>query len=269
MRSDSSEDARFVAESADRLGLPFELGVWTDKPPGRVGEKAARDARYEFLFEVARKHGANAVAVAHTRDDQAETVLFRIIRGTGVEGMMGMASVRQTRHGLRLIRPLLSIRRNVARSYLTNRGLPFREDPSNTDRNRTRNRIRHDLIPLLAEHFNPAAVEALARIGDAARDHIRIIETHINTLWDSLRSVHSPDEVVVPLEPMENLLPAERVLIVRLLCSRQEWPVGRMTDSAWRKFAAVTSKEGPKRWQGPDGITAMRTETSFVVRRKR
>lgn len=269
MRRESAEDARFVAARAARLELPFELGEWSDKPIGRIGEKAARDARYQFLFDVAKKHGASAVAVAHTRDDQAETILFRIVRGTGVEGLKGMAPVRGLRGGVRLIRPMLAMRRNLGREFLVSRGLSFREDASNTDASRTRNRIRHELIPLLESRFNPAVVDALGRIGDYSRDSMSIIEAHMESLWNSIPLVTAPDEVIVPLAAIEELIASERVLLVRLICSKQNWSVGRMTEVAWRKLAGVSEGSGPKRWIGPNGLSAARTGASFIIRRKR
>src|SRR5262249_48035243 len=105
--------------------------------------------------------GAVAIAVAHTRDDQAETLLLRLLRGAGTSGLAGM----RPRSG-DLLRPLLGVSRKEVLAYLGERGLSWREDPTNADTALTRNRVRHELLPYLAERFNPRVREALARTAD-------------------------------------------------------------------------------------------------------
>src|SRR5690606_29334038 len=144
-RPGSADDARFVAELASSLGLPFELGRWSPERPGHF-EADARQARYAWLEQVARRRGASAVAVAHTRDDQAETILHRIVRGTGLRGLAGMPARRRLSASVVLIRPLLGCSRADLRAYLAAIGQDVREDPTNTDTTRTRARIRHDLL---------------------------------------------------------------------------------------------------------------------------
>ena len=164
------EDAAFVAGLAASLGLPFDLGRWQPSRPGHF-ESDARRARYDWLAEVARSRGAGVVAVGHTRDDQAETILHRILRGTGPR--------RAGRHArdagrlaedpeIELVRPLLDVSREQIRDYLQALGQPCREDASNADITRTRARIRHDLLPKLAAEYNPKVAEALVRLGELA-----------------------------------------------------------------------------------------------------
>ncbi len=158
-------DADFVAELATSLGLPFDLGQWRPKRAGHF-ESDARCARYAWLTEVARARGASAVAVGHTCDDQAETILHRIVRGTGLRGLAGMPSRRQltTDPPIALVRPLLRVSHAAIREHLAALAQPFREDETNADRTRTRTRIRHDLLPKLVLDYNPRAREALARL---------------------------------------------------------------------------------------------------------
>src|SRR5205085_2468464 len=103
-------DAAFVAELAASLGLPCDLGRWQPDRPGHF-EADARRARYAWLAEVARARGASAVAVGHTRDDQAETILHRVLRGTGVHGLAGIPARRALGNGVSLVRPLLTVSR--------------------------------------------------------------------------------------------------------------------------------------------------------------
>ncbi len=155
LRAESGDDARFVADLARRSELPFEQGqadvAALAEEQGDGVEAAARKARYAFLERVADSHRANFIATGHTADDQAETVLHRILRGTGVAGLRGIHEIRSLfgRQDIYLVRPLLTIRHDEAIAMLREMGQPFCEDPSNLDPRFTRNRIRHQLLPLL------------------------------------------------------------------------------------------------------------------------
>ena len=176
-------DAAFVQALASSLGLPFDLGQWR---PTRAGhfEADARRARYNWLLEIAAARGASAIAVGHTRDDQAETILHRIVRGTGLRGLAGMPSQRVLNRDppVTLIRPLLSVSRQAIRTSLGLLGQDFREDASNADQARTRPRIRHDLLPRLAREYNPLVAEAIVRLGMLASASERALERHLVAL---------------------------------------------------------------------------------------
>jgi tRNA(Ile)-lysidine synthase len=174
LRDDAEQDAQFVGDLAEQFGLPIALGTADVRDVARRKgdglEAAGRDTRYRFFEEVADHHRAHFVATAHTADDQAETILHRILRGTGVGGLRGMREWRllNGRQDIALVRPLLPIRRSMLLQYLAAIGQSFREDPSNRSMRFTRNRIRHRLLPLLEEEYNPAVVEALLRLGETA-----------------------------------------------------------------------------------------------------
>jgi tRNA(Ile)-lysidine synthase len=169
-------DALFVAALADSLGLPLDLGEWQ---PARTGhfESDARRARYDWLMQIARARGAGAIAVGHTRDDQAETILHRILRGTGPRGLAGIPARRPlcADPRLTLVRPLLRVSRREIREFLAAIDQPFREDETNAALSRTRSRIRHDLLPKLAAEYNPAVSEALVRLGELSASLERAI----------------------------------------------------------------------------------------------
>ncbi len=166
---EASADAAFVAALARSLDLPFVLGTW-QPTRGTHFESDARRARYDWLTKIARERGASVIAVGHTSDDQAETILHRLIRGTGPRGLVGMRSHRAlaTDRQLRLVRPLLRASRQEIRDYLAALDQPYREDVSNADLSRTRARIRHDLLPKLAAEYNPRVTHALVRLGSLA-----------------------------------------------------------------------------------------------------
>ena len=177
---ESREDARFVEEEAHGLGLPFTLGrldVSALRAERRLSlEEAAREARYAFLADTASALGAPAIALGHTADDQAETLLMRLLRGSGSAGLAGMTAVSllpAARRGVRiaLVRPLLDFTKAETRAYCTFRGVTPREDSSNASLEITRNRVRLELLPML-ERYNPRIREALLRLGaSAALDH--------------------------------------------------------------------------------------------------
>lgn len=132
-------------------------------------EMAAREARYAFFRYLLRRHGYDVVALAHTRDDQAETLLLRLLRGAGLAGLGAMAPVAE-RDGMRIVRPLLAVSKLELISHLRKRGVAWREDASNEDTTLLRNRVRHELMPLIRDRFNPKADDVLARTAELLRE---------------------------------------------------------------------------------------------------
>ena len=164
LRPDSAGDARFVRELCARLGVPVDV-VGVDVEPGDGPEAAARAFRYAALEAAADRIGAPRIALGHTADDQAETVLMRLIQGAGVRGLAGIPPVRG-----RIIRPLIECPRAEIVAALEGAGLAWVEDPTNRDPKFVRNRIRHELLPLLASAWEPAIVETLNRVARRARE---------------------------------------------------------------------------------------------------
>jgi tRNA(Ile)-lysidine synthase len=175
LRKDSREDAQFCEELCDRLRVPLRSGrAQTSAKALRDGgiEEAARLIRYSFLRRVAREENASAIILGHTLDDQAETVLMRLVRGSGALGLSAMKA-----WDGELLRPLLETRRAAVLAHLSAHRLPYRSDPTNTDTTFMRNRVRHELIPLLEQHFNPNIAEALGRTARSlAEEHSALRE---------------------------------------------------------------------------------------------
>ena len=157
----SAEDADFIAKLANRIGAPIRIGR-ADKPTRT--EDAARSARYEFLRRAASQIGARAIATGHTRDDQAETVLLHLTRGSG---LVGLAAMRPLRNGI--ARPLLAIGREDTLAVCRAARIRPRTDPTNRSLKFARNRVRHEVLPQLAK-INPRATEAIARFAEAAAE---------------------------------------------------------------------------------------------------
>jgi tRNA(Ile)-lysidine synthase len=163
----ADEDERFCRDLAGRLGLAFDAGRGDVRAAARAGgasiEEAGRRLRYEFLAAARSRAGASHVALGHTRDDQAETVLMNLLRGAGTLGLGGMPVSRGA-----FVRPLVECRHAELVEYLNAAGVPFHEDESNRDPRHLRNRIRHEVLPAL-EKVAPAVREGLGRAAESAR----------------------------------------------------------------------------------------------------
>lgn len=195
LRGESAEeDARFVETLARARGFEFVSGradVWKRAGDSSDNvEQAARRARYEFLAGAARRAEASAVLTGHTLDDQAETVLLRLLRGSGSEGLGGMRPERNLEEGgvVALRRPLLEwARRADTEEYCRARGVEFRSDEMNEDESYARVRVRRRLLPLL-ETFNPRASFALARAAELLREDSAALDSHAARLLEDARA---------------------------------------------------------------------------------
>ncbi len=193
--TESDGDALFVQELAGRLGLACHVQE-VDAAAAAAGanlEATARRLRYAFFRKVAAEEGAHWIATGHTADDQAETVLHRLIRGTGLQGLRGIPSVRGlegvgTASSLVLIRPLLNVTRAEVEEYLSSVGQSYRNDSSNVDPRFTRNRIRHELLPQL-KAFNPDIVSSLGQLAAQAGEAFEVLEADAGRL---LKEVELP-----------------------------------------------------------------------------
>lgn len=190
LRAEADDEARKVGEEAGRRNLPFvtqKLDIRTYAEDTKVSiEEAARNARYKFLFEQARLFGAQAVGVGHNADDQVETVLMHLLRGTGLAGLEGMhyfALIREFDANIPLVRPLLGTWRKQISTYLVERHLSPTIDESNWDRQYFRNRLRHELLPEL-ESYNPQIRGAIYRMSDLLQADQEIIDMVIVSAWD-------------------------------------------------------------------------------------
>ena len=195
LRPESGDDAAFCAAFCRSLGIPLRVGTADVRARAlreRSGlEDAARRERYAFLRQVKEEERGTAIAVAHTRDDQAETLLLRLLRGAGSTGLAAM----QPRTG-DVIRPLLAASHRAVRRHLQARGLAWREDPTNADPAFLRNRVRHELLPLLEARFNPRLRETLARTASLLADDAALLTELAEDLWQHAGRVEAGEAVV-------------------------------------------------------------------------
>lgn len=246
---DSDEDEEFVVALHAQLtaeGRPNLMLCRTRRDvaaqaraEGANLEALARRERYRWLAEVARTHGMKYIATGHTANDQAETVLHRLLRGTGLRGLRGIAARRELEPGLEVVRPLLAATRADILAYLKEPGQPYREDATNFDLRYTRNRIRHELLPLLAQQYNPAIARVLASLAEQAEEAYRIEEAAALAL---LSEAELPRAGKLLIFDRRRLLTAPRHRVremFRLVWTREDWPQGDMDRAAWERLARV------------------------------
>lgn len=211
LRPGSARDLEFVRKMAKRFHVPFYGARRKVKPrpadKNLSPEEAARERRYDFFERTAKKTRIRKIALAHHRDDQAETVLMRIVQGTGLRGLQGMRPVVQ-RNGLTLIRPLFEATRLQIREFLKEQSIAHREDPTNRSEKFLRNRIRRRLLPLLEKEFNPQIRESLCRLAETTACESTGIDNWVKENWKTY--VHSPRNGTVRLrrDPFLLLPPA-------------------------------------------------------------
>lgn len=201
LRPDSAQDAEFVRQLGQRLRVPVTVAARDVQARCRAAgwslEEGARRVRYEVFLEEARRHSAGAVALAHTADDQAETVLWRLVRGCGLAGLAGMPVQRALAAGVRLVRPFLGMSREEVRTAVREAGWAFREDPSNSDPRFVRNRIRRELIPLLERSYNPNLASALTQLAMISRDDAAWLARAAGRAWKRVAKRLGPKQVAV------------------------------------------------------------------------
>lgn len=270
LRGDESDaDAEWVQSLCDNLGVPLVSGKSEagHSLENRGIEAAARDERYQFLESTAYTVRCHWILTAHTANDQAETVLHHIIRGTGLAGLRGIPERRllrplvvpKKRTGRKkrkrvpkqilrpqaILRPMLAIRRAEVEAFLARIGQDFRTDSTNDDSRFTRNRLRHELIPLLESDFHPAVVQSLLRLSRQAADAEETIRKMADRIaFDCVANELFDDECEGLVLDAERLIGLPRHLcrevFVRLWDERK-WPRGAMTFAHWERLATLVN----------------------------
>jgi tRNA(Ile)-lysidine synthase len=189
LRAEAGREAEFVRAEAAARGASFHLASVDTRAYAsahrRSVEEAARELRYDFLARVTAQTGAQTIAVAHTADDQAETVLMHFLRGSGVAGLRGMLPKSGKGEQPVIVRPLLIAARSEVEAYCTERGLQPMRDPTNADTTYFRNRLRHELLPAL-ETYNPNIRTTLARTAEVMAGEHELVLRAVDALWDEI-----------------------------------------------------------------------------------
>jgi tRNA(Ile)-lysidine synthase len=257
--SAAEDDAAWTAELCCRYEIPIvvELAdVPTYARERRLNiEEAARALRYQFFDRAARAQSCTHVAVAHTADDQVETVLHHLFRGTGLAGLRGMQAARPLAAGLTLVRPLLRIRRPQLAAWLAEIGQDFRTDATNADESRTRNRIRHSVLPALERELGPQVRDSLLRISAQAGELQATIEELADELLKSCLADETADLVRLNVEPLAGR-PRHLVREVFVaLWKRKDWPRQAVGFDDWDRLARLATEGGSATLPGRIEVT--------------
>ena len=221
--AEADGDARYVSRLARKLGVPITIDsqdIRAYRAAHRLSlEDAARQVRYRFFAEVVQRVGAGRVAVGHTADDQAETILMHLVRGAGPTGLLGMRPLSTWTSpgvsGLTVIRPLLAVSREETWAYCRQHRLTPREDSTNLSLSPFRNRIRQELMPLL-QAYNPRIGEALIRTSDTLAMDLAFLEEYVSELWPEL-AAEEDGAIVLDRASVVSLHPAlQRHLLRRV-----------------------------------------------------
>lgn len=275
LRGAASEgDAAFVRELAGERGCSFhcaeadptELRAGTSSRERPTVQEAARSTRYAALNRLCDEAGAQRIATAHTANDQAETVLLRLLRGSGPDGLGGIPE--RSSDG-RVVRPLLSVTREQIEAWAAERGLVWREDASNASTIYARNRLRHDVLPQLERNFNRRVLRTLANFAETTRRDAEWIESIVEAeAAKRFQVIRTADEVSVVIQGagwggVPDAL--ARRLVVRLLC---DLGIGREATRAHLERVIAFLRRGETTPAGraielPCGVRLMRSHSSF------
>jgi tRNA(Ile)-lysidine synthase len=231
-------------------------------------EASARKTRYDWLLRIATELNIGCVATGHTADDQAETVLHHLLRGTGLHGLRGIAARRLLGQGIGLVRPLLGITRQEVLGYLGAIGQSYRVDSSNADRNYMRNRIRAELLPLLAKDFNPGIRQVLCHLAEQAAN---TCEAQQRLVQETLSAAELPQAGKLLIFDCHKLALHPRHLVrevFHFVWSRENWPMQAMGFDQWDRLAALVFGEAVA-VDLPDGVHASRQRHVVQVGRRK
>ncbi len=237
LRHDSATDANFVHEHATRLELPFtghsvELPHLIKQWKLSV-EAAGRKARYDFFESVCTQVGATKIALGHQQDDIAETVIMNLIRGAGATGLQGIKPIRDGK----FIRPLVRFTRAEIEAYLKSEGIVPRQDSTNTDRRYLRNRIRHELIPLLEQKYNPNIKTGLSRTAEILRDESEYLDEITYALYDSCRLSFTQSTSIIL--DRDEFLKHHIILQKRILRHSITDLIGQISDYSYQHYQTM------------------------------
>lgn len=271
--ADSDADQEHCRVFCEKRGIPFR-SVTRDiareaSDSGLNLEDAGRRARYSFYREVAEEFGAKYAALAHHADDQAETVLMRIIRGTGTRGMGAMPAIRSS-GGIYIVRPLISVRKQDVSYYAKASGLEFREDASNLDTGYLRNKVRHELMPLLERSYSASIVDVLCRTAELARDESAALdELGEKAFRKSFRSGAPNERVVLGLDPLQGIAAAVIARCLRIAFAYVRGSASDLYASNQTDLAKLATSTGRARsLYLPGGVRASRSGRELIIERR-
>ena len=215
IREEANSEEEFVREFCQKINVPFfakRIDVVKYANNNKIGtEEAGRNIRYEFFDEIMEKTGSNKIAIAHNKNDKAETVLMNILRGSGILGLKGIEPIRENK----IIRPIIEIERQDIEKYCEENNLEPRIDKSNFENTFTRNKIRNIVIPLIKEEFNPNIVETITRLSEVVVEENKFLERLVKEKYNECLLNKKENEIILDLKKFnlqENVIKKRLVL---------------------------------------------------------
>lgn len=248
LRKSADTDEKFVERLAKKWHLPYTSKRWRHQPWRKRGsvEEIAREQRFAFLTHLAQKLGTNTIALGHTVDDLAETVLMRILRGTGLQGLRGMLPQRAMGR-YRFIRPLLGIKKKDILEYLHKNKIPFRTDPTNQQTRFFRNKIRLELLPLLEQRYNPRIRNILSNLSENMATDYDYLEREAQKIFTKLfRRRANNNHLQLDLKLFTKQHEAIRRMLVRMAIAELHGNTNRLTLTHSKKIEDLL-------WHSPVG----------------
>jgi len=267
---ESAKDRRFCEGLAKGMRLEItceEIDVpRIARQKGISPEEAARFERYDFFKRLCRRKNIKKLAVGHTRDDQAETVLMRAIRGSGMAGLGGMLAIKDMK-GLTIIRPFIEISRHEIEVFIKDNGLKFRHDSSNDKMVFTRNRIRHELIPHLERDFNPNIKEVLVNMAENLRAENEFVEKFAKRKFRATSKIRQ-DEIAIDIKRFKRQPEAIRKRILRSALECLKGNLRRFTYQHWKEMEELIEKRpGNSIVDLPGGINVVKNKTTLLIQK--
>lgn len=265
---ESSEDSLFVKKMAEDLNIGFmhkKIDLSKKRSGGLSTEEAAREERYKFFNEAAQAAGANIIATGHTLDDQAETILMRIIKGASLKGMVGISPVREE-GSLKIIRPLFELEKREIEKYLDDRGISYRIDSTNSRPIYFRNEIRSDIIPFL-EKYNPRLKRVLCNLAEHLREDFEFIQQAKSALICT--SPSGENGLEIRLKDIAVQPKALQKEIIRDALERSGGEVKRLTFRHWKDMEQfIKHNRRGNSIDLPGDIRVTRTASSLVFHKR-
>ena len=266
--SESEEDSRFVRWEADRLGIECfqkKVNIAATKAKTLSTEEAAREARYAFYEEAAAKAGANVIATGHTIDDQAETVLMRMVKGASLKGLVGIAPVRDV-GALRIIRPLVEIEKEEIVNYLDDSLIRYRIDSSNLENKYFRNIVRREIVPFL-ESYNPRLKRSLFNLAEHLREDFEFIK-HEKSKVTSRIATATKGAIAIKLKDIVLQPAAIQKEVLRDSLEMAGGEVKKLSFRHWKEVDSLLKRKG-KGFSAdlPGSIRVTRTASELIFRK--
>jgi tRNA(Ile)-lysidine synthase len=268
--AESDEDAVWCEALCRSLGVPLtvlqgDAGARAEDDGDGI-EAAARAERYELLTRAAESQGMRYVATGHTRDDQVQTVLLRLLRGAGLRGLRGIPRVRALTPALALVRPLLEVSRAAIEAYLAELGQKYRTDSSNISPRFTRNRVRLELLPLLRAQYSAEIDDSLVRLAEQALDAQRLLEALAVDCLAQCDLHHSEAQLSLRTEPLHGRPTIVICEALRIAWREARLPEQSMTYQWWRRLARLTEGAAKREVLNlPGNVRASTTEDRLTL----